>query len=175
MPVGSANGLDISTDGRFIAYRSAGTNIVSIATNNLAQIFLYDRENGTNTLLTVSQFPNAAADNFSFAPEFSDDGQTLIFPSWASDLAPQDFNHNSDLLTVAFFYIGISETNSPARGPRLTWPAVPGNNYRVQFTDRLPDGTWQDLNASITNFANKAWLVDPSPGGGQRFYRVYAF
>src|SRR5262249_52473453 len=140
-----------------------------------AQIFLYDRLIGANTLLTTSRLTGDASDNLPLAPFFSDDGQTLVFQSWASDLSSQDFNQTSDVFAFTFFYLSISATNGLNQGPRLSWPAAPGANYHVQFTDKLPAGDWQDLNGTITNFANKAWLQDPTPAVGQRFYRVYSF
>lgn len=173
MPLGNANALDISPDARFIVYRSPGTNSLSTPNGNIAQIFLYDRQTRTNTLLTSSRWTGAASDNLAATPLFSENGQTLLFQSWASDLVSQDFNHGSDLFAFTFFSLAIS--TPPGGPPRLSWPAVPGNNYRVQFTDKLPDGAWQDLSSTITNFANKAWLVDPRPAPGQRFYRVYSF
>ena len=175
MPLGSANSLDISPDSRFIVYRSPATNGVPNANNNIAQIFLYDRQTGAHTLLTTSRLAGMASDNFPVAPFFSEDGQTLLFQSWASDLNSQDFNQSSDIFAFTFFYLAISPTHSSTQGPRLSWPASPGLNYRVQFTDKLPDGTWQDLNGAITNFANKAWVQDSAPALGQRFYRVYSY
>jgi Tol biopolymer transport system component len=175
MPQGSANSLTLSPDARLIVYRSPATNGLANPAGNIAQLFLYDRQTGRNTLLTTSRLNGDASDNFPLAPSFSDDGQTLVFQSWASDLASQDFNQSSDVFAFSFFYLAISNTNPPNQGPRLSWPAAPGANYHVQFTDRLPDGAWQVLPGTITNFANKAWLLDPAPPPGQRFYRVYSF
>jgi Tol biopolymer transport system component len=175
MPSGTANSLDISPDARFIVYRSPATNGLPNPAGNIAQLFLYDRQAGNNTLLTTSRYTGTASDSLPLAPFFSDDGQTLVFQSWASDLSSQDFNQSSDAFAFTFFYLAISNTNAPNQGPSLSWPAAPGANYRVQFTDKLPDGTWQDLNGTITNFANKAWLQDPALPLGQRFYRVYSF
>ena len=174
-PLGSVNSLDISPDARFLVYRSPATNQLVSASNNIAQLFLYDRQAGSNTLLTTSRTSGGASDNLPLAPFFSEDGQSLIFQSWASDLSSQDFNQSSDVFALTFFYLSISATNSPNQGPRLSWPAAPGAKYQVQFTDELPPSTWQDLNGTITNFANKAWLQDPNPPSSQRFYRVYSF
>jgi hypothetical protein len=174
-PLGSANSLDISPDARFIVYRSPATNELISANNNIAQIFIYDRQTGINSLLTTSRVTTGGSDNLALAPFFSDDGQTLVFQSWASDLSSQDFNQTSDVFALTFLYLSISATNAPNQGPRLSWPAVSGAKYHVQFTDQLPANNWQDLNGTITNFANKVWLQDPTPASGQRFYRIYSF
>jgi Tol biopolymer transport system component len=102
-PPGAANGPSdsptISSDGRFVAYRSAATNILPGATNGLPNIFLYDRQTGATTLLSANA-SGMAGNNRSFAPQFSGDGQTVVFQSWASDLVAQDFNQVNDLFAV---------------------------------------------------------------------------
>ena len=102
-PPGAANGPSdsptISSDGRFVAYRSTATNILPNATNGLPNVFLYDRQMGTTTLLSAN-VSGTAGNNRSFAPQFSGDGQTVVFQSWGSDLVAQDFNQVNDLFAV---------------------------------------------------------------------------
>lgn len=69
---------DISADGRFVAYRSDAADLVPGDTNNLFDIFLYDRSTGTTTLLTASRFGSRAANSRFFSPVFSGDGQSLV-------------------------------------------------------------------------------------------------
>jgi hypothetical protein len=64
---------------------------------------------------------------------------------------------------------------SPGAGPILSWPWVRGNNYRVEFKNRLEDSNWQPLSGTYTNLGNKAWLQDPAPNASQRLYRIVAF
>ncbi len=102
-PPGAANGPSdspvISNDGRFVAYRSTATNLALGATNGLPNVFLYDRQTGTTTLLSANA-TGMAGNNRSFTPQFSGDGQTVVFQSWASDLIAQDFNQVNDLFGV---------------------------------------------------------------------------
>ena len=84
-PNGPSDSPAISNDGRFVAYRSIVTNIVSGVTNGVPNVFLYDRQTGINTLLSANA-SGAPGNNHSFAPQFSGDGQTVVFQSWASDL-----------------------------------------------------------------------------------------
>ncbi len=165
---------DISPDGRFVAYRSAASDIVPNDNNGVPDVFLYDRLSGATTLLSASRFGNSTADNRSFAPVFSGDGQTLVFQSWASDLVGQDFNHTSDLFAVAFFYAAISPANTAGQGPWLSWPFEPAKNYRVQYKATLDEANWHDLTGAVTNDGMKAYLQDPAPASTQRFYRILA-
>ena len=165
----------LSADGRFLAYRSLASDIVPGDTNGVPDIFLYDRQTGVNTLLSASQPSGAPANSRSLTPVFSGDGSTLLFQSWASDLTGGDFNHNSDLFAYTFLSAIILPSASPGVGPTLSWPWVPGNNYRVEFKNRLEDSDWQPLSGTFTNHGNKAWLQDLSPNANQRYYRIVSF
>jgi Tol biopolymer transport system component len=174
---------DISSDGRFVSYRSAASNLVPGDINGVPDIFLYDRLSGATTLVTASRFDSASADNRSLMPVFSGDGRTLVFESWASDLIPDDFNNNLDLFALGLysgtgelqFQATIVPATSLAPGRWLSWPAVPGKSYRVQFKDSLEDPAWQDLNGQISVLGDRGYLKDGTSATTQRFYRIVAF
>jgi Tol biopolymer transport system component len=172
----------ISADGRFVAFRSLADNLVPADTNRVPDIFLYDRQADITELVSASESGSRAANNRSFAPVFSGDGRTLVFQSWASDLVGRDFNQSSDL-----FVLRLNSTNSTAAlvgeiiyaptfgsNPVLTWQAVPGKSYRVQFKDRLTDAVWQPLNGNVTLVGDCAYANDLSPAPARRFYRIQA-
>jgi len=57
----------------------------------------------------------------------------------------------------------------------LTWSAQPGCHYRVQVTENLPDGDWQDVPGDVAASSGLATKVIPNGGAGtQRFFRVVA-
>jgi hypothetical protein len=170
---GASDSPALSPDGRFIAYRSAATNLVPGDLNDQPDIFLYDRQTGSNVLLSASARGNA--DHRSLTPVFSGDGSTLVFESWASDLRAGDFNRNSDLFACTLLSAVLFPSEHPGEGPWVSWPWVPGRNYRVQYKDRLGDLDWHDLPTTITNGGTKAWSQDPNPAVSNRFYRVISF
>jgi hypothetical protein len=54
----------------------------------------------------------------------------------------------------------------------LSWSALPGLIYQLQFKASLDRPAWTDL-ASLTATNSNATASDPvAPGGPQRFYRV---
>ena len=122
---GASDWPEISSDGRFVAYRSAASNIVTGDTNGVPDIFLYDRLTNLTTCLSVNRFGTGAGDSRSLAPAFSGDGQTLVFQSWASDLVAQDFNQSSDLFAYGLdlsgaapqFSAAIVSGAGPGQGP----------------------------------------------------------
>ena len=55
----------------------------------------------------------------------------------------------------------------------ITWAALPGKVYRVQFKDRMDDPEWADLDGNVTATDTIASKTDATAGkGSQRFYRV---
>ncbi len=168
---GHSDSSDISTDGRFVVYRSAATNIVSGDENGVPDIFLFDRLTGANKVLSADP-SGAPADDRSFTPVFSGDGQSVMFVTWAANLAANDFNHSGDVLSYALLMAIIIP--SP-QGPWLSWPFVPDNNYRVEFKDNLEDPLWQELPGIPTNSGTKAYLQDTTFPLSRRFYRITSF
>lgn len=172
---------DISADGRYVAFESWATDIVSPA-NGLKNVFLRDVWTGDTVLLSASYVSAGTGDGDSVGPTFSADGQTLVFHSAASDLITNDFNQGADI-----FVLKLASTNPiPAyacqliyvpqgqAAPTLSWPAAPGCSYQVQFKDNLTDPVWRALNAPVTITGTQASATDTGIGGGHRFYRIVA-
>jgi len=165
-----------------VAFRSTATNLVSGAINGLPSIFVYDVTNSVTLLASVNRFGTGAGDNRCLAPAFSGDGSVLVFGSWASDLAANDFNNNADLFLLSPYSTSViplfslqAIVGAPGQGPTLTWPAMSGKTYRVQFRDSLTGSAWQDLPASPTIIGNQGYINTSAAPGPQRFYRVLAF
>ena len=183
-PAASANGdsdsPDISSDGRFVAYRSAASNLVPGDFNGVPDVFLWDRLTGATMLLSVSLWSDSSANNRSLTPVFSEDGTTVFFESWASDLVPFDLNGWSDIFAVSLLSSGgvplfrAAIASGPGPGIWISWPAVPGKSYRLQFKNTLADPAWQDLGGSVSLVGAHAYLNDLAVPGSQRFYRVVA-
>jgi hypothetical protein len=147
------------------------------------------------TLISVSLSGATSASGPSLCPVFSGDGQTLFFESWASDLAPGDFNEASDVFALALPITGSAgSTNaappleftgivwetatgqfSPNQPLMLSWSSTPGAGYQVQFKNNLTDPEWQPLDGPATVVGTQGQIIDFSPGVSQRFYRLVSF
>ena len=93
--------LSISEDGRYVVYGSDASNLVAEDTNEEADIFLFDRQAGTNELVTINSKQEQGVDH-QFAipgPAFavSTDGRYVVFISSASNLDSWDTNGHTDL------------------------------------------------------------------------------
>ncbi len=102
----SGPGPAISADGRFVAFGSDATNLVSNDTNALTDIFVHDRLTGITTRVSVDGSGNQAngpsANSTSGnrappAPTISGDGRYVAFVSRASNLVSGDNNDKPDI------------------------------------------------------------------------------
>ncbi|HKW30266.1 MAG TPA: hypothetical protein VJT54_13095, partial [Verrucomicrobiae bacterium] len=149
------------------------TDLVADSTNGIPQLIVYDQLAGSNTLLSTAATGTASGDNRSLSPVFNSDGRTLVFASWASNLAADDFNHFSDVFAFEFLYANVT-LGAAGLGPTITWPYVSGHSYQVQYKNNLTDNAWQQVAGTMNINGNQASLTDPVPAAGQRFYRVVA-
>jgi hypothetical protein len=66
----------------------------------------------------------------------------------------------------------LMELSVTADSAIVTWTAVPGQIYRVQYKDNLDDVEWQDLTGDIYAYDPVVRIEDFLDGQPQRFYRV---
>ena len=92
---GQANGDSsfpvISADGRFVAFESYATNLVSGDTNGVRDIFVHDRQTGTTERMSVATGGGQATGESVFAA-ISADGRFVAFHSLATNLVSGDTN-----------------------------------------------------------------------------------
>jgi Tol biopolymer transport system component len=99
-PNGASDSPDLSADGRFVAYRASASDSIPGDLNGVPDVVLYDRLSDATILVSLGRNGNTTANNRTLKPMFSGDGSTLMFQSWASDLASGDFNQFSDLFAL---------------------------------------------------------------------------
>lgn len=79
----------ISADGRYVAFSSAASNLVAGDGNDFEDIFLYDRQTGDMSRVSVrSNGDEVYAD--SYEPALSADGRYVVFWSYAVDLTEDE-------------------------------------------------------------------------------------
>ncbi len=84
-------GPAISADGRYIAYSSLASNLVTGDTNGSEDVFVYDTTTATTTLISRHTDGTQGGGN-SFGPAISADGRYIAYTSWADDLVSGDTN-----------------------------------------------------------------------------------
>jgi hypothetical protein len=127
----------VSGDGRYLAFTSFATNLVSDAdTNAVSDIFLYDRQTQQTTLVskaTTGGTGNANSDK----PSISDDGRFVAFLSNATDLIANDTNNGSDAFvfdrtTGELSLVTLTAAGQPIAGGS-DQPQISGNGRFVVF------------------------------------------
>ncbi|MCA9936452.1 MAG: carboxypeptidase regulatory-like domain-containing protein [Ardenticatenaceae bacterium] len=86
----------MARDGRFLTYTSLATNLVPDDANNQQDVFVYDVEGESTTLVsraTDGTQGNGAAEN----PDISGDGRFVVFESTATNLVTDDSNNQRDI------------------------------------------------------------------------------
>jgi Tol biopolymer transport system component len=88
----------ISADGRFVAFHSFSSNLVSGDTNNLHDVFVRDRLNGTTERVSIASDGTQANDD-SVEPSISGDGRFVVFTTGATNLF-SGYNNGKDQVLV---------------------------------------------------------------------------
>jgi hypothetical protein len=86
----------ISADGRFIAFESAASNLVSPDTNGTWDIFVHDQVSGTTTRASTSS-AGEGGNWESHRASLSSDGRFVVFDSISTNLVPGDTNGVADV------------------------------------------------------------------------------
>jgi Tol biopolymer transport system component len=99
----------ISGDGRYVAFSSAATNLVSGDTNGTFDIFVHDRQTGATTRVSVDS-SGAQGNDHSGRVAISGDGRYVAFSSEATNLDGTDANG-----TLGDIYVHDRQTGATTR------------------------------------------------------------
>ena len=152
----------MSADGRWIAYPSEATNLVpgQIQSPDIANVFLFDRVNGTTALVSHrASSPVIAGGGLSYGPSISADGQYVAYSSYAGDLLFGFVDADGVLPDVFLFdrMTGASTLVSHAEG----LPATTANGGST-FAMISADGTAVAYYGLATNLV--PGQIDPNGG-----------
>lgn len=132
----------ISADGRYVAFESAASNLVTGDANGVRDIFVKDTQTGAIARVSTSS-DGARADGSSLYATISDDGGLVLFRSIASNLVAGDtvicegVNCSDvflkDVVTGALIRVSTSEEGTAADAP--SWdPALAGGGGYAAFS-----------------------------------------
>ncbi len=139
----------IAANGRFVAFRSSGSNLVDLDTNGFSDIFLRDIDLGLTTRISISS-SGGEADNFSDNPSISADGRYVSFDSVATNLVEGDGNGYRDVFVYDRFasrvqVASVSSNGLQGDGDSLN-PSISGDGKRVAFTSLARNIVLGDIN-----------------------------
>ena len=140
--VGGGNGNScnpaISSNGQFIAFESAASNLAGNDTNGVSDIFVRDMVSHTTVLVSLNTNGTASGGGTNGAsrhPVITPDGQYVAFESTAINLVVGDANGLKDVfvrdLQAGVTFRASTGTQSPGNGSES--PSISTNGQRVAF------------------------------------------
>ena len=126
----------LSADGRFIAYWSNASGLVSGDTNKAGDVFVFDRSDGSTVRISVGP-EDVQADGMSSDPAISPDGRYVAFWSGATNLVPDDTNEKRDIFlhdreSNALTRVSVADDGTEADADSFS-PNVGGGGGLVAF------------------------------------------
>jgi Tol biopolymer transport system component len=148
----------VSADGRYVAFASFASTLVSGDTNDELDVFVRDLVAGATTRVSVGP-GGAESDDRSFSPSISDDGRYVAFSSFAATLVPGDTNRLLDVFvhdrsTGETTQASVGAGGTPADGLSFT-PALSADGRLVAFPSEATN-----LGPSDANGVRDVFLFD---------------
>jgi len=167
--------VELSADGRFVAFSSSATNLVPGDTNGKDDIFVRDRLAGQTWRVSVDS-SGAQADDLSLNPVLSADGRYVAFYGNATNLVAGDTNGVNDvfvhdLLTGETTRVSVDSSGAQANGPSAL-PAISADGRYVAFNSLATNLVANDTNGTWDTFVHdrvtgETTLVDVDSNGVQ--------
>ncbi|MCZ7668753.1 MAG: hypothetical protein M5U34_16920 [Chloroflexi bacterium] len=120
---GESSNPVVSENGRYVAFSSEASNLVSGDTNGKEDVFLHDTQTGNTSRISVAS-AGTEANNRSLWPAISGDGLTIIFGSYADNLVSGDTNNHGDIFSHDVVQgtttrLSVSSNNEQGNGSSL--------------------------------------------------------
>jgi hypothetical protein len=147
--------ISFSDDGRYVAFESTASNLVSGDTNGLSDIFVRDTTTGTTVRASVST-AGTQANAQSMAPVISGNGRYVAFVSLANNLVSGDTNAAPDIFvrdlqanTTIRVSVGASGTQANAWSDT---PSISDDGRYVGFRSAATNLVSGDTNGDLDFF-----------------------
>ncbi len=159
----------ISDDGRYVAFESVATNLVTGDTNGVQDVFIHDRQTGTTIRVSVHS-GGTEGDGLSRDTDLSGGGRYVVFGSFANNLTDNDtrpgnrdiFVHDLDTATTK-----LVNTNLAGEQGNLAEqnPAISADGHHISYTSLSNNLILGDTNGVMDVFV---WVgnTDPNLSGG---------
>lgn len=148
----------ISADGLTVAFVSAATNLASVDTNGVNDVFVHEQETGKTKRVSVAT-NGAQGDGASQEPSISSDGRLVAFSSEATNLVSGDTNGVQDIFIhnqAKGETKRISLSSSGAQGNELSRHAcISADGRYVAFESAASNLVNGDTNGSFDIFVHE--------------------
>ena len=156
----------LSVDGRFVAFESHATNLVTNDTNGVRDVFIHDRVTGKTTRVSIDS-TGWQGNSDSYCASISADGQYVAFESYATNLVVSDTNGVKDIFVhdrVTGKTTRMSIDSAGKQGNKTsTWPSLSADGRYVGFESNATN-----LVAEDTNNGDDVFVHDRATGKTSR-------
>lgn len=152
---------DVSSNGRYITFFSAATNLVANDTNDGFDVFVRDRTLQSTQRVSVASYSTQAND-WSYDPVISRDGRYIAFTSTATNLIAGDTNNRDDvflrdLSTFTTTRVSVSSDETQGNG-ESTHPSISDDGRYIVFASRASSLVSGDSNGLTDIFVRDTAL-----------------
>jgi predicted outer membrane repeat protein len=145
-----------SVDGRYVAFYSDATNLISEDTNAAADVFVHDMQTGLTTRVSVDS-SNTQGNDYSFNPSISADGRYIAFNSHATNLVPGDTNGKPDVFIHDMqtdLTIRVSVDSSGAQSNGSSYGSLSADGRYIVFESDATNLVANDTNGVFDVFVH---------------------
>jgi Tol biopolymer transport system component len=169
---GNSYPTDVSTDGRYVTFISAATNLVYSDTNQSWDVFRWDRSVDANTLVSVDSAGTLNA-SVTHRGSTSDDGRFVVFESlFATAPGPTAQIYVRNLQSQTTEMVSVNVDGAPGNG-YSTHAVISGNGRFVAFQSTATDLVDPPISTSSATYVyvrdlmfGITWLVSLPNGSG---------
>jgi hypothetical protein len=151
---GNPGSFTISADGRYVAFDSWASNLVSGDTNGRTDVFVHDRQTGQTTCVSVA-YDGTLGNGDSISPSISADGRYVAFDSGANNLVSGDTNGTSDIfvhdrLTGLTSLVSVASDGTQGNSSTMSLSISADGRY-VAFESWASNLVSGDTNSTVTS------------------------
>jgi len=150
----------LSSNGQFVAFTSAASNLAPGDDNRINDIFVRDVAGGVTRLVSANIDGTGSGNGASTAPLISEDGRFVIFESAASNLVTNDFNGTNDvfvhdLITGVTSLVSMNAGGTASGNGPSSQPSMSADGRFVAFVSMATN-----LTAGVTNRLSEVYVRD---------------
>jgi hypothetical protein len=142
---GGSYSPSISADGRYVAFSSCASNLVSGDTNNYCDIFVRDRQSSQTNRVSV-KLDGTQGNGDSSYPSISADGRYVAFTSRANNLVDNDTNNSQDV------FVHDRQTGQTSRISIASNGAQ--GNWNSDYSSISADGRYVAFSSNASNLVS---------------------
>ncbi len=157
---GASSAPSIGSDGRYVAFQSVASNLVSDDTNGVLDVFVKDTTTGITTCVSTGSL-GISGNSGSFTSAIGDDGRYAAFISTATNLVADDSNDVSDVFVKDLVSGTTTRVSTDSEGNQVNDTSsdarITSDGRYVTFSSSASNRVANDTNGSSEAFAKDLW------------------